>query len=159
VKHRTLFFLMSIWPILSMSATTIKSCDTEFTAIIAIPGVMQLKRNEKEIRKIPVDHNIDGGSFSSDDSLLVIFGTPIKINRNYPQVTHLSLYRLRPQPTLLMREVYGGGVYDARFSSDQRFVLVENQFGADVLDISRMKSKSFEPTYSPPFLTQKCHGK
>jgi patatin-like phospholipase/acyl hydrolase len=139
-----------------MAAVTIKSCDTEISARIAAPGIMYLERSGRNIGKTSIDHNIDGGVFSSDGSLLIVFGIPNRVNREYPQVTHLSLYRLQPNPALLMREVYGGGVYDAEFSEGQRFVLVENQFGVDVLDFLKRKSKSFELMYSPPFLTQKC---
>ncbi|WP_157259214.1 hypothetical protein [Burkholderia ubonensis] len=106
-----------------------------------------------------IDHDIDGGVFSLDDSLMIVYGVPKKISRQYPQKTILSVYRIFPRPTVIMSEVYGGGVYDASFSDSQKFIVVDNQFGIDVLDVIREKSKSFDSTYTPDFSIQKCESK
>ncbi len=90
---------------------------------------------------------------------MIVYGVPKKISRQYPQKTILSVYRIFPRPTVIMSEVYGGGVYDASFSDSQKFIVVDNQFGIDVLDVIREKSKSFDSTYTPDFSIQKCESK
>ncbi|WP_454764925.1 hypothetical protein [Cupriavidus campinensis] len=91
-----------------------------------------------------------------DKSLLALFGPPIKTDRKYPQVVRLSIIRVSNTPQVIMREIYGGGIYDVRFSLSQRFVSVESRFVVDVLDIKRKTSTAFEPSHEIKFQAQEC---
>jgi hypothetical protein len=149
---------MFLWSASTMAEAVVKSCDATFSAASNNHGSMIIENNGKITGKVRLDHDIDGGVFSLDDSLLVVYGLPKRVSRKYPQATRLSVYKVSPRPTLVMNEMYGGGVYDALFSDNQKFVVVENQYGVDVLDLIRRKSKSFDSTYAP-YSTQKCHPK
>ncbi|WP_157655332.1 hypothetical protein [Burkholderia ubonensis] len=147
-----------LWVGSAAAEIEVKSCDNMFSAKSS-HGSIVVERAGKVVGTAKIDHDIDGGVFSLDDSLMIVYGVPKKINRQYPQRTILSVYRIFPHPAVIMSEVYGGGVYGASFSDSQNFVIVDNQFGIDVLDVIHKKSKSFDPAYTPDFSTQKCESK
>ncbi|WP_157381419.1 hypothetical protein [Burkholderia ubonensis] len=149
---------MLLWAGRAGAEIEVKSCDNMFSAKSS-RGSMVIEHAGKVVGTAKIDHDIDGGAFSLDDSLMIVYGVPKKISRRYPQRTILSVYRIFPHPAVIMSEVYGGGVYGASFSDSQKFVVVSSQFGIDVLDVIRKKSKSFDPTYTPDFSTQKCESK
>ncbi|AJX14348.1 hypothetical protein [Burkholderia ubonensis] len=147
-----------LWVGSAAAEIEVKSCDNMFSAKSS-HGSIVVERAGKVVGTAKIDHDIDGGVFSLDDSLMIVYGVPKKISRQYPQRTILSVYRIFPHPAVIMSEVYGGGVYDASFSDSQKFVVVDNQFGIDVLDVIHKKSKSFDSAYNPDFSTQKCEPK
>lgn len=153
-----LFLLLVIFGV-GARAEVVTSCDGNYLAKINNRHEMVVERGGQRVGAMKIDHAIDGGVFSFDDSILIIFGLPNKIDVRSPQVTHLSVYSIRPRISLMEGEVYGGGVYDASFSSDQKFVVVNNQFGVDVLNIEKRKAQSFGATYVPEFKTQQCEKK
>lgn len=54
--------------------------------------------------------------------------------------------------------MYGGGVYGATFSVDQKFIVVPNQFGVDVVDVNEKKSHSFYIVDFPQLKNQNFSG-
>lgn len=136
---------------------TIKSCDGEYNARIVRQGTMLVERGNSIIASMKIDHDISGGSFSLDHSLLVVYGLPNKIDIRYPQTIHLSLYSINAQShTVLMNEVYGGGVYGTSFSTDQHFISVDTQSGIDVLNLKTKTNKLYDPSHVLDFPTQHC---
>ncbi|MBN3731512.1 hypothetical protein [Burkholderia sp. Tr-20390] len=136
--------------------TMIKSCDALFSAKSS-HGSIVIERAGKVVGKSKIDHEVDGGVFSMDDSLLMVYGFPKKISRRNPQRTLLSILRV-PSATLVRREEYGSRVYGVLFSNNRRFVVVDSRLGIDVIDLIKRKSTFYDPTYTPNFATQKCGG-
>ncbi|WP_133303060.1 hypothetical protein [Cupriavidus lacunae] len=141
---------------LAQAAPSIVSCDGLYVAKVDGAGVLVIDRSSRRFVSRRMDHNVSGGVFSLDNSLLILFGAPIAIDPNVPQVTRLSIIRIKRRPLVIMRQLYGGGVYDASFSLDQNFVSVENQFGVDVLDLAHKASKMLTPGDKVGFSTQEC---
>ncbi|MDR5800877.1 hypothetical protein [Caballeronia sp. LZ001] len=158
MKKYLLLTLMAMF-IGDVHATIVSSCDGGYSAKNHGRGRLIVEHGEKKIGSAHIDHAIDGGTFSLDDSILVLFGLPKKLDTHYPQVTHLSVYLVKPEIHLIESAVYGGGVYDATFSEEQKFIVVRNQFGVDVINLKEPKAQSFEATYVPPFKTQQCAKK
>lgn len=50
----------------------------------------------------------------------------------------------------------GGGVYDAEFSDDRKFIVINIRFGVGVMDVEKERTHSFDVTYVPGFEMQKC---
>lgn len=144
-----------LWACKAIAEVEIKSCDSVYSAKYR-QGSLVIERLGKPIGSKKIDHVINGGIFSRDDSLIVVYGMPRKVSRRNPQKTLLSVYRIIPNPTLIISEVYGAGIYDAKFEENQKFVVVEYRFGVDVIDLATKKSSSFDPTYTPNFPTQRC---
>lgn len=143
----------------ALAAPSIQSCDGLYAAKMDGNGVLLINHGFRRFASKRIDHNLSGGVFSLDNSILIVFGSPRNVNSKGPQVTRLSIISVRRRPFVIMRQIYGGGVYDAAFSSDQNFVSVENKFGIDVLDLTHKTSKMFAPTYRVGFSTQKCLSK
>jgi hypothetical protein len=153
-KYFLLVFLVIF--LVNVRAAVVSSCDGRYLARDDGRGHVIMERDGKVIGSGRIDHAVNGGVFALDDSMLILFGLPIKTDARYPQVTHLSVYRTKSKIRLVNREVYGGGVYVAAFSLDQKFIVVENQFGVDLINLEENKSQSFDVTYVPQFRTQKC---
>ena len=156
MKRSLIFSQFLFWTELAAAGVTIRSCDETYTAKIDVRGTLVIKRDTRIVNSIKIDHDVLGGVFSLDNSLLIVYGAPNKIDPVYPQVTHLSLYAVGEHRRTLVKEVYGGGVYGVAFSTDQRFASVENQFGIDVLNVRAKTTQSFDPTYVVGFSTQQC---
>ncbi|WP_250452825.1 hypothetical protein [Caballeronia sp. ATUFL_M2_KS44] len=140
-------------------AEIVISCDGKYSAKVGDHGSMVIKRSKRIVGSIPLDHAIDGGTFSLDNSYVVVFGLPNEAHVRYAQATQLSLYSVRPRISLVKKSVYGGGVYSAAFDGSQRFIVVENQFGVDVINIKRKSTRSFDAAYVPQFRMQRCERK
>lgn len=155
MRRVLVFVLLILFIDLANAAQIIKSCDEKYSANLD-HGLLSIERSSKIVSSYRIDHGYSGGAFTLDGSLLVIFGVPNKINSKYPQVTKLSVFRVGKKIRPIMKEIYGGVVYEAAFSSDQRFVAVQNQYGVDILDLTSKTSKSFGVTHEIDFSTQKC---
>ncbi|WP_155836893.1 hypothetical protein [Paraburkholderia mimosarum] len=158
MKKYLLLALMAMF-IGDVRAAVVSSCDGDYSARNDGRGQMIVEHDGRNIGSAHIGHAIDGGVFSLDNSILVLFGLPKKIDSRYPQVIHLSVYLVKPKIHLIESEVYGGGVYDAAFSDDQNFIVVDNQFGVDVINLKERKAQSFDATYVPQFKTQQCGKK
>lgn len=53
---------------------------------------MAVLRGGRHVGAMKIDHSIDGGVFSLDDSVLIIFGLPFAMDRRFPQVSYPSIY-------------------------------------------------------------------
>lgn len=149
-------FLISLGDV---NAEVVSSCDGRYLAADIVRGRITIEKDGKNVGSVNVGHAIHGGVFSLDDSMLVVFGLPKKLDVNYPQVTHLSVLSLKSKIKIIERQVYGGGVYEVVFSADKKYIVVNNQFGVDVIDVEEKKSHSFDITYLPKFDVQHCHAR
>ncbi|MFL9877150.1 hypothetical protein PQR63_02055 [Herbaspirillum rhizosphaerae] len=159
MKRFLIIFIFSMWAELAMAGIIVTSCDGSHKAKINTKGALLVKSDKGIEKSIKMDHNISGGLFSLDNSLLIVYGLPDKIDPTYPQVMRLSVYRIGRHQRAIMNETYGGAIYKVAFSADQRFVLVENQFGIDVLNVAKKTAKSFDPAYVAEFSMQLCEAK
>ncbi|WP_250452826.1 hypothetical protein [Caballeronia sp. ATUFL_M2_KS44] len=148
IKTRSIFFLFSMF-VGAAKAEMVSSCHGKYSAKIGEHGSMAVEQSGKVIGSIMLDHAIDGGTFSLDDSYLIVFGLPREANVRYAQVTHISLYSLRPRFRLIVKSRYGGGVYIASFDSGQKVTVVENQVGVNVINIKTKDTQSFEAAFVP----------
>ncbi|MGZ2747637.1 hypothetical protein [Burkholderia stagnalis] len=140
-------------------AEIVTSCDGGYVAKIGDRHEMVVSRRGQRVATMKVDHHIDGGVFSLDDSVLVVFGLPFRVDPRFPQVAHLSIYFIGKNIRLIEKEVYGGGVYDAAFSKDRKSIVVNSQFGVDVIDVERRQVHTFDAAHIPKFELQKCEKK
>lgn len=143
----------------NVSAEIVSSCDRRYLATDVAHDRIEIKKDGKNVGSVNVGHAIQGGVFSLDGSMLVVFGVPKKLDVNYPQVTYLSVLLLKPKTRIIDNQVYGGSVYDAAFSVDKKYIVVNNQFGVDVIDLAEMRSHSFDIAYLPKFGIQKCRAR
>nr|WP_141661981.1 hypothetical protein [Burkholderia ambifaria] len=142
-----------------VSAEVVSSCDGRYLATDVVRGRMAIEKDGKNFGSAKVGHAIHGGVFSLDNSMLVVFGLPNKIDVSYPQVMHLSVFSLGSKIEIIESQVYGGAVYDAAFSVDKKYIVVSNQFGVDVIDVVEKRSSSFDIAYLPKFDVQQCHAR
>ncbi|WP_413214506.1 hypothetical protein [Paraburkholderia kururiensis] len=155
MKRYSLLFLLAAH-LGNAWAGVVSSCDGNYSAVDNVRGQVMINHGERNIGSAKIDHTIRGGVFSLGNSILVAFGPPRKIDPNYPQVTHLSVFLVKPKFRLIEKEVYGGGVYDAAFSIDKNFVVVNNQFGVDIINIKKKRTQLFDAAHIPKFKTQHC---
>ncbi|MCA8036889.1 hypothetical protein LGM46_28365 [Burkholderia arboris] len=102
-----------------------------------------------------IDHSIDGGVFSLDDYVLIIFGLPFAMDRRFPQVSYPSIYLIGRGVRAVGEGFMGGGVYDAEFSGDRKFIVINIRFGVEVMDVEKEGTHSFDVMYVPGFEIQK----
>ncbi|WP_126283217.1 hypothetical protein [Burkholderia stagnalis] len=140
-------------------AEIVTSCDGDYVAKIGGRREVVVSRGGRRVAAAKVDHHINGGAFSLDDSVLVVFGLPFSADPRSPQVAHLSIYFIGKNMRLAEKEVYGGGVYDAAFSEDRKSIVVNGQFGVDVIDVERGQVHTFDAAHVPKFEFQKCDKK
>ncbi|WGS46215.1 hypothetical protein LFL97_34865 [Burkholderia sp. JSH-S8] len=140
-------------------AEIVTSCDGRYVAKIGDRHEMVVLRRGQRVATMKVDHHIDGGVFSLDDSVLVVFGLPFRVDPRSPQVAHLSIYFIGKNIRLVEKEMYGGGVYDAAFRKDRKSIVVNSQFGVDVIDVERRQVHTFDAAHTPKFELQKCEKK
>ncbi|MCA7999696.1 hypothetical protein [Burkholderia metallica] len=139
------------------SETQIKSCDAVFSAKSS-HGSIVIERAGKVVGAAKIDHEVEGGVFSMDDSLLIVYGFHEDLNRESLQRTILSILRV-PRANLVGKKEYGSRVYDVSFSDNQRVAVVDSRYGIDVIDLIKGDSKFYDPTYTPDFTTQRCGAK
>ncbi|MDN7929662.1 hypothetical protein QZM52_00015 [Burkholderia metallica] len=139
------------------SENQIKSCDAVFAAKSS-HGSIVIERAGKVVGAAKIDHEVEGGVFSMDDSLLIVYGFPKDLNIESPQGTVLSFLTI-PRATLVGRKEYGSRVYDVSFSDNQRVAVVDSRYGIDVIDLIKGDSKFYDPIYIPDFATQRCGAK
>jgi hypothetical protein len=156
VKIFLIAFLLSISNSYAHAEVSISSCDGKYVAAENLTGKLLLKKGTSTIDLSQIDHFISGGVFSLDNSLLVVYGPPKRVDPTYPQVTHLTLFDTRSRPIVVVKEIYGGGIYMPSFSVDQRFLAIPNQYGIDVLDMKSRKVESFDLLHPVEFPTQRC---
>lgn len=137
-----------------MAETAIESCDALFSAKSS-HGLLIIERAGQVVGTSKVGHEIEGGVFSNDDSLLIIYGLPRNVSRRSPQRTFLSIFRVN-RVSLLVKEEYESRVYGVSFSVDQRVAVVDSRFGVDVIDLVKRRSTFYGLAYTPDFATQKC---
>lgn len=135
MRQLLIIFLFTFLPELATAGITIKSCDGTYTAKVDVLGTLVIQRDTRKVNLIKINHDVSGGVFSLDNSLVIVYGLPNKIDPAYPQVTHLSLCAVGEHRRALVKAVYGGDVYGVTFSTSQRFASVENQFGVDILNV------------------------
>lgn len=136
--------------------TLIKSCDAVFSAK-SVNGSIVIKREGKIVGMSKIDHEVDGGVFSMDDSLLMVYGFPKNVSGKNPQRTILSIFKV-PRATLVGKEEYESRIYEVSFSDNQQIAVVDSRFGIDVIDLIKKKSTFYDPAYTPDFETQRCGG-
>jgi hypothetical protein len=151
-------FLGIIIIILSINCDAAKvfSCYGEYLANDRAHRILVVRQKGKIIGSLRIEHAVNGGVFSLDNSTLIVFGVPLRVDVRAPQVTWLSIVSLKPKVSVIRKEVFGGGVYEAAFSSRKEFIVVNNQFGIEIINIKNGVSKSFDATYIPPFSMQEC---
>lgn len=155
IVMRYIFLIAAI--LFSARATAgavVESCDSLFSAKNS-RGSLIIERAGKVVGVSKIDHEIDGGAFSDDDSLLIIYGLPKNISRRGPQRTLLSVFRVR-RASRFIKEEYGGRVYSVSFGIDRRMVVVDSGFGVDVIDLVKRTSTFYDQGYTPNFAIRKC---
>ncbi|WP_338340233.1 hypothetical protein [Burkholderia vietnamiensis] len=155
IMMRYIFLIAAI--LFSARATAgavVESCDSLFSAKNS-RGSLIIERAGKVVGVSKIDHEIDGGAFSDDDSLLIIYGLPKNISRRGPQRTLLSVFRVR-RASRFIKEEYGGRVYSVSFGIDRRMVVVDSGFGVDVIDLVKRTSTFYDQGYTPNFALRKC---
>jgi hypothetical protein len=137
-------------------STMVVSCDGRYSAQIFGRSDLLVKRDGRRIGVAKVNHHINGGVFSLDGRSLVIYGMPDKIDLRSPQAQFVSVYDLNPRLRMIVRKMYGGGVYEVEIGYGNKEIFVSSRFGFDVMDIKNMKIKSYDLFSEPQFSRQKC---
>ncbi|WP_143746448.1 hypothetical protein [Caballeronia catudaia] len=141
----------------SASADAIKSCSDDYSIAIGLhSNVIRVSKEGKVFAVAKSDHDIVGGVFSLDDSYLVVYGLPAKVDRRSPQAEILSIYSTHPRLHLIMKRTYGGGIYDIGFGVNQRSIFVNSRFGFEIIDFQRKKVRSFDLMSEPQFTKEFC---
>ncbi|WP_155627894.1 hypothetical protein [Burkholderia vietnamiensis] len=152
---RYIFLVVAILAAANAAAeVVVKSCDALFSAKNS-RGSLIIERAGKVVGISKIDHEIDGGAFSDDDSLLIVYGLPKNISRRGPQRTLLSVFRVR-RASRFIKEEYGSRVYNVSFGIDRRMVVVDSGFGVDVIDLVKRTSTFYDQGYMPNFAIKKC---
>ncbi|WP_157025650.1 hypothetical protein [Paraburkholderia heleia] len=155
MKKYFLLFLLGIF-LSNARAQVVRSCDGRYSARATGRAEMLVEMDGKKLGVVKIDHGIDAGVFSLDGRSLVVYGVPNKIDFRGPQSEFLSIYLLRPKLNMIMERTYGGGIYDVAISSDQNSAFISSRFGFDIVDIKKLKIKSFDPISEPHFSRQQC---
>jgi hypothetical protein len=128
------------------------SCNGKYSIVDAGSGSAFLVSNGNK-KLIHLDHSVDGGSIDKKHSLFIVYGTPRIIDAQYPQTTIVSVFKNINDPRRISRLTVGGGVYDASFSLDGKFAVVNYRFGTLIIDMHKNKSYL---TDSKPLKVIKC---
>jgi hypothetical protein len=139
------------------AADAVVSCDDAYRAEVSKPGLLKITAKDGKSASAKIGHEVDGGSFSPDDTYLVLYGMPMKANAQYPQTHYLTLYKLDGERKVVVRQTYGAGIYSADFSADGKFIAISTRFGVDILNLKNMTFESHDPTYTPEFPLQVCN--
>jgi hypothetical protein len=151
----------SIWALVffcgvAHAADAVVSCDDAYRAEVSKPGLLTITGKDGKSASAKIGHQVDGGSFSPDDTYLVLYGMPMKANPQSPQTNYLTLYKLDGQRKAVARQTYGAGIYSADFSADGKFIAIATRLGVDILNVKNMTFESHDPAYTPEFPLQAC---
>jgi len=140
-------------------ADAIQSCDGELLAHVddSRPGVVIFEKKGQEIGSAGIDHDIVGGEFNLENSLLVVYGAPKKLDLTAPQGEYLSVYSILPHPHMIMKKSFGGGIYDVAFGVGGKSIYVASRFGFEITDAKKNLWKYFDPLSEPNFERQRCN--
>ncbi|MGF6239759.1 hypothetical protein P3T42_001491 [Paraburkholderia sp. GAS38] len=138
------------------AADAVVSCDDAYRAEVSKPGLLTITGKDGKSASAKIGHQVDGGSFSPDDTYLVLYGMPMKANPQSPQTNYLTLYKLDGQRKAVARQTYGAGIYSADFSADGKFIAIATRLGVDILNVNKTTFESHDAAYTPEFPLQAC---
>jgi hypothetical protein len=149
VRFLVFIFLILIWNCCFAYADdrAFSSCDKKYSIVDVGSGNAVLDGNGRR-QLFRVGHSADGGAIDQKHSLVIVYGTPKIIDPKYPQTVVISLFKNINHPRLRWRTTVGGGVYDAAFSLDGKFAVVNYKNGTLIIDID--KNKSYMTDSEPP---------
>lgn len=149
-----IFFLLASGNLLA--SDLIKSCDGEFTAALKTKTTVLIKSKGKPVGYAKIDHQLDGGVFSLDNSFFVAYGIPNVVDRRYPQVRKLTIYSIKKSPAIVFMDVYGGGIFSAKFSADGENLVVDHRYGTSIIDVKMRKLRNFDLSREVTVPLQEC---
>lgn len=140
----------------SIADTRIISCLDSYSAEKETTTSVVVSHGSRPIGVARIDHQLDGGAFNLDNSMLVTYGLPNDANVDYPQTTRLTIYALKNRPRAIFNDTYGSGVDAVAFSADEKYIIVSTRFGQSIINLVKRKSKSFDVTHEFDMQLQEC---
>ena len=142
MTKKSILFILAIACKICFASTNeplFSSCDGEI--FVFTSGFEQaIIVSKKEKRSFKVGHSVDSGAIDEAKSLTIIYGTPKVIDAQYPQTNIISIFENIKHPKLRSRIMVGGGIYDASFSRDGKFGVVNYKYGTLLIDLKTYKS-------------------
>lgn len=140
----------------SIANTRITSCLDSYLAENKTASFMLVSREQRPVGSVEIDHQLDGGLFSLDNSILAVYGLPLNANVDHPQAMRLTIYSLKNGLHAIFKETYGSGVVAIAFSADGKYLIASTRLGQSLIDITERKSKSFDAAHEFKIVLQEC---
>jgi hypothetical protein len=156
-KFRSMFWALLFACSSTYAANPVISCDDAYRAEVSKPGLLKITGKDGKSASAKIGHQVDGGSFSPDDTYLVLYGMSMKANAQFPQTNYLTLYKLDGERKAVVRQTYVAGIYSVDFSADGKFIAISTRLGVDILNMKSMTFESHDPSYPPEFSLQACN--
>ena len=122
----------------ALAVRPVHSCSGNLSVERNSSNFLVLRQNSREIGALRIRHQLTGGLFNLENSLLVVYGLPNQANPAHPQTTYLTLYSLdrkRPRMRRLLSEVFGSRILEIGFTEDNKSVYVNTRLGHGLIDI------------------------
>ncbi|MDT6964454.1 hypothetical protein QTN24_23350 [Cupriavidus sp. SZY C1] len=97
-----------------------------------------LREDSRKIATAKSKHQLDGGLFNLDNSLLVVYGLPNQVDRIHPQTTRLTVFSIekgKPRMRRIFGETFGSGILEIGFTQDNKSIYVSTRLGHGLIDI------------------------
>jgi hypothetical protein len=133
------------------------SCDRQHVLKQSSPGKLILKNNDEHDIILKIPHEIYGGSIDTHTSTFVVYGSPLNLNNDNPQLMVVSIYKSFAKPKLYMRRYLGGGIYGVNFSEDHQYVIADTRFGDFVANVRTRKTELRSPSESATIDVARCN--
>lgn len=142
MKNLIISFVLLILP-LSLYAKDVKiiSCDRKHFISQGSSGELIVKNQNKRDVKLKIEHEVYGGAIDTHTSTFVVYGSPLNLNNDNPQLMTISIYKNFSKPKLYMRRHLGGGIYGVNFSKDHQYVIADTRFGDFVANIRSRRTE------------------
>lgn len=153
-------FLSLLVLVVATNAETVESCDGKFSARASKSGLLIVERAGKRLWARQLNHEVEGGIFNSDNSMLVLYGLPRAIDVVHPQGTRLTVFSIRSRPRELFQRTYGGGIFEIAFGNgnDEGHLFLNSRFAIEIINLKTETVESFDLLSEPAFDRQVCNG-
>ena len=147
---------------MALADPRIVSCFENFSVERRSDRLLVVRQGNRDIGFARTKHQLDGGNFNRENSLLAVYGLPDRADVVNPQATMLAVYALPKKGKRSMRKIYAGmfgsRVYEVSFSVDNRHIVVATRFGYVTIDM-RTKKSTFQMTDEIDLELQECGSK
>lgn len=137
----------------------IPSCGSAYAITIKSDKVFVRLRSREQQKNysLQLPFHAGGGAIAASGKFFIIYGTPFVIDRRNPQASEFLVYEGFSKPKIIHKGKVGGGIFDAGFSQDEKYMVMDEKSGTLMFNLLTRTEKLLDD-FAPGPPTQQCEA-